>query len=118
MIEDRTCGNCGRIYQARRKASRYCSARCRVAANRKGGADSVRVTEAVTLSVPIDPDTVDPRQVLAEVAMDRDAPAAARVAAAKALLAGAPKADKRQTRNEYINARAIEMQNGFKRLVH
>jgi hypothetical protein len=57
----------------------------------------------------MDPESIDPRRILAEIAVDTSAPAAARVAACKILNADAPKTTAEQLEEmDPITKRAIE----------
>jgi hypothetical protein len=50
-----------------------------------------RAEASAKLLLGIDPNNIDPRAILAEIAADRSAPAAARVAACRALMVSVPK---------------------------
>jgi hypothetical protein len=56
----------------------------------------------------VDPDQVDPRRILAEIATDTSAPAAARVAACRVLLAS-PKTSGPEKMLDQTSARAITL---------
>jgi hypothetical protein len=87
VMANRNCENCGKAYRASRSTSRFCSTTCRVRACAKRKV-SVKppLTATPVLAIGIDPDTVDPRWVLAAISVDPGQPGAVRVAAAKALL--------------------------------
>ena len=67
---------------------------------------------------PVDPDTIDPRRVLAGIAIDPGAPAGARVAACRALLdkRGGPEEDAEQVRQTDLARRAIKIMAGARRM--
>ncbi|RAZ90159.1 hypothetical protein DPM33_15130 [Mesorhizobium hawassense] len=61
----------------------------------------------------VDVGQIDPMQVLREIAADRSAPAAARLAAAKALMTGGhKKADCDGSEHDRISARALTLLKG------
>ena|SRR6266446_2798367 len=85
------CDRCGSAYQAKRAAARWCSDICRKYAWREGVAGSRSINRnvpTIDTSPPplIDPDTINPRWILAGIAADPDQPGAVRVQACKALL--------------------------------
>jgi hypothetical protein len=53
---------------------------------RRGRPTREEATAKALAAILVDPSTIDPRQILAGIAMDRSAPAGARVAACKVLL--------------------------------
>ena len=55
---------------------------------RRGRPTRAEASAAALAPLAVDPGSIDPRSILAAIAADLSAPAAARVAAAKALLAG------------------------------
>lgn len=65
----------------------------------------------------VDVGAIDPLQVFREIAADRSAPAAARLAAAKAIIAqgGRKKADGDGSENDRISERALTLLRGGKR---
>jgi hypothetical protein len=113
------CERCGGFFQPKkRQDARFCSAKCRTAAHRNGAlsarikaidaakAGTVSVTDAIT-----DAGTVNPRRILAEIAADVRQPAAARVAACKALLADAPKPAAEVDELDPITRKALQLLN-------
>jgi hypothetical protein len=61
--------------------------------NRGGRPRREQATAKALAGLEVDPMTVDPRQILAQIMVDTSAPAAARVSAAKALLADRERGD-------------------------
>jgi hypothetical protein len=64
----------------------------------------------------INPEGIDPKRILSEIAVDTSAPAAARVAACKALLADAPKPAAEVDDLDPITRKALELLNAPSRL--
>jgi hypothetical protein len=108
----RTCAECGRSYEAKRSTSLYCCGSCRTMAHltrdQKAPSPILAPMGAKLFDPGIDPADVDPLQVLREIAADRSAPAAARVAACKLLLADAQKAVGAGPQVDPVTAKAIE----------
>jgi len=78
--------------------------------NRGGRPTRAQATAKALAGVTIDPTTVDPRVILAQIMVDTSAPAAARVSAAKALLADREHGDGGETRHEAaLNKRALAL---------
>ena len=61
--------------------------------NRGGRPTRAQASMKALAGITIDPTTVDPRVILAQIMVDTSAPAAARVSAAKALLADRERGD-------------------------
>jgi hypothetical protein len=78
--------------------------------NRGGRPTRAQASAKALVGVTIDPTTVDPRVILAQIMVDTSAPAAARVSAAKALLADRERGDGAETRHEAdLNKRALAL---------
>ena len=76
--------------------------------NRGGRPTRAQASMKALAGITIDPTTVDPRVILAQIMVDTSAPAAARVSAAKALLA--ERGDGGETRHEVdLNKRALAL---------
>jgi hypothetical protein len=74
-----------------------------------GGRPGRAVASAKALAaLGVDPATIDPRWILASIAADASAPAAARVAACRVMLAASPKAPDRDEMDQ-TSARAIAL---------
>jgi hypothetical protein len=83
----RNCDNCGLGYVAKRPSSRFCGARCRIAANRRKAPATIKAVQGdphmlIGLSGPF-----DPKVVLETIAANPSQPAAARVTACRAYAA-------------------------------
>jgi hypothetical protein len=78
--------------------------------NRGGRPTRAQASAKALAGVTIDPMTVDPRVILAQIMVDTSAPAAARVSAAKALLADRERGDGGETRHDVdLNKRALAL---------
>jgi hypothetical protein len=77
-----TCGQCGAEFIAQRPSVKFCSNRCRTAANREG---RHVVPTSLKSQSHFDPANVDPLRVLASICSDPNQPAGPRVQAAIAL---------------------------------
>ena len=78
--------------------------------NRGGRPTRAQASAKALAGVMVDPTTVDPRVILAQIMVDASAPAAARVSAAKALLADCERGDGGETgRDADLNKRALEL---------
>jgi hypothetical protein len=78
--------------------------------NRRGRPTRAQASAKALAGLTIDPSTVDPKVILAQIMVDASAPAAARVSAAKALLADRERGDGAETRHEAdLNKRALAL---------
>ena len=79
--------------------------------NRGGRPTRQQATAKALAGLVVDPTTVDPRVILAQIMVDTSAPAAARVSAAKALLADRERGDSAEgTRQDAdLNRRALAL---------
>jgi hypothetical protein len=113
-MKDRICQICGKSFEAKRSDARFCSVRCQVRAHRQRKVNPPHEPKSYTID--IDAALADPRRFLAEIAADRNQPAAARVAACRTLLTGASKATDEPEALDPITRKAIEMMNASRRL--
>jgi hypothetical protein len=121
VVTARTCDRCGATYEAKRMTSRYCSSKCRAYASlNKAPAPNVADRQQPISAAGIDPASIDPRWILAGIAIDPSAPAAARVVACKALMVDAAGgvASKKEKALLSLNERAIALMAGTQPLVH
>jgi hypothetical protein len=78
--------------------------------NRGGRPTRSQASAKALAGLEIDPMTVDPKMILAQIMVDTSAPAAARVSAAKALLADRERGDGGEARhNGDLNRRALAL---------
>jgi len=115
----KNCLHCGQIFLAKRRSAKFCSGRCRSSAGtRRAAMPSVIRSKASidallnVLPAPVDPDTVDPRAIFAEIASDPTASPSARIQAAKALQA----TQKAPSAGFDVNARAAQILAAGRRL--
>jgi hypothetical protein len=78
--------------------------------NRGGRPSRARASAKALAGLVIDPTAVDPKLILAQIMVDTSAPAAARVSAAKALLADRARGDGGEARHDAdLNKRALAL---------
>ena len=78
--------------------------------NRGGRPRREQASAKALAGLVVDPATVDPRVILAQIMVDTSAPAAARVSAAKALLADRERGDGGEARHDAdLNKRALAL---------
>jgi hypothetical protein len=78
--------------------------------NRGGRPRRAQASAKALAGLVVDPTTVDPKLILAQIMVDTSAPAAARVSAAKALLADRERGDDGETRHAAdLNKRALAL---------
>jgi hypothetical protein len=78
--------------------------------NRGGRPTRAQASAKALAGLVIDPTTVDPKLILAQIMVDTSAPAAARVSAAKALLADRERGDGGEARQDAdLNKRALAL---------
>jgi hypothetical protein len=76
----------------------------------KGGRPTrAEATVKALAAILVDPATIDPRQILAGIAVDRSAPAGARVAACRTLLGLSEGSDARMVAEDTVAERAIRL---------
>ena len=115
-MKDRICQICGKSLEAKRSDARFCSVRCQVRAHRKGKVNPTRQLKSYSIDIDADAVLADPRRVLAEIAADRNQPAAARVSACRTLLTDGQKATDELDALDPITRKAIGMLNASRRL--
>jgi hypothetical protein len=78
--------------------------------NRGGRPSRAQASAKALAGLEVDPTTVDPKLILAQIMVDASAPAAARVSAAKALLADRERGDGGEAhRDTDLNRRALSL---------
>jgi hypothetical protein len=78
--------------------------------NRGGRPPRAQASAKALAGLVVDPLTVDPRLILAQIMVDTSAPAAARVSAAKALLADRERGDGGEARHDIdLDRRALQL---------
>jgi hypothetical protein len=76
--------------------------------NRGGRPTRAQASAKALAGLVVDPTTVDPKRILAEIMVDTSAPHSARVSAAKALLAD-QRGDGDEARHDDLNKRALSL---------